>query len=469
MAQSTLMSHLRDVHKHNLRTLRAQPLAEISGSLGDLGTLLPLMISLSRTGSIDVSATLVFSGLANILTGVAFGIPLPVQPMKAVAAIAIANSYTKAETASAGLFVSAVVAGLALMGLLRWATRIVPVAVVRGIQVGAGLSLVISAGSGMLVPLRWTGPSWADNWLWAIAAFVGLLLSGLFRKVPYALIVTILGLVMAGILMAKADVDVGVSNPFCPFWRPTVLVPGPGDFKKGALEAGLPQLPLTTLNSVLAVASLAASLTPPFPSYPSTTSIGLSVGLINLVAMWFGAMPMCHGSGGLAGQYRFGARSGSSIIILGTVKLLLGLFAGGKVVVLLYRFPKSLLGIMVIAAGIELAKVGRTLDDRMDLWNEAEREQEDIDGRRKRKKVSDEESGERWAVMLVTVAGCLAFKNDAVGFIAGMIWHWGLKLSPVLERLQRSRGNSTSKQSITDAESEGLLSMNNDAPEGRFD
>jgi len=466
MAQHTVISHLRDVHEHNLRTLRAQPLAEFSGSLGDLGTLLPLMIALSRVGSIDISATLVFSGLANILTGVAFGIPLPVQPMKAIAAIAIANSYSKAETASAGLFVGAVVAVLALTGLLRWATKVVPVAVVRGIQVGAGLSLVISAGTGMLVPLRWTGPSWADNRLWAIAAFVGLLVSGLSKRVPYALIVTAAGLVMAGILTAKADGEGGVHHSF---WKPSVLVTGGDQFRKGALEAGLPQLPLTTLNSVLAVASLAASLTPPFPSYPSTTSIGLSVGLINLVAIWFGAMPMCHGSGGLAGQYRFGARSGSSIIILGTIKLLLGLFAAERIVVLLYRFPKSLLGIMVIAAGIELAKVGRNLDDRTDLWNEAERESEDMDGRQKQKKVSDEESAERWAVMLVTVAGCLAFKNDAVGFIAGMMWHWGLKLSPLLEKLQRPRGHPTLGPSNRIAESEGLLPTSGGATEGRDD
>ncbi|GAB7345844.1 hypothetical protein MBLNU457_4100t1 [Dothideomycetes sp. NU457] len=466
MAQQTITSHLRDVHKHNLKTLRAQPLAELSGSLGDLGTLLPLMIALSRAGSIDISATLVFSGLANILTGVAFGITLPVQPMKAIAAVAITNSYSKAETASAGLFVGAVVAVLALTGLLRWATRVVPVAVVRGIQVGAGLSLVISAGSGMLVPLRWTGPSWADNRLWVIAAFVGLLLSGLSKRVPYALIVTFAGLVMAGILAAKAGAGGGVRHSF---WTPSVLVPGTEEFRKGALEAGLPQLPLTTLNSVLAVASLVASLTPPFPSYPSTTSIGLSVGLINLVAIWFGAMPMCHGSGGLAAQYRFGARSGSSIIILGTIKLLLGLFAGERMVVLLYRFPKSLLGIMVIAAGIELAKVGRTLDDRTDLWNEAERESEDTEGRQKQRKVSDEESAERWAVMLVTVAGCLAFKNDAVGFIAGMIWHWGLKLSPLLEKLRTSRGHSTWRPSGRDAESESLLPRTSGGDGGRDD
>jgi hypothetical protein len=71
--------HVQAVAKHNLHTLRHAPLAELSGSLGDLGTLLPLMIALSIGGSIDLASTLVFSGLANIVTGVLFGVPLPVQ------------------------------------------------------------------------------------------------------------------------------------------------------------------------------------------------------------------------------------------------------------------------------------------------------------------------------------------------------------------------------------------------------
>lgn len=74
--------NLRRFYSNNVATVRHAPLAEISGSLGDLGTLLPLMIALAVQESISLSATLVFSGLWNVLTGVAFGIPLPVQPMK---------------------------------------------------------------------------------------------------------------------------------------------------------------------------------------------------------------------------------------------------------------------------------------------------------------------------------------------------------------------------------------------------
>lgn len=75
-------SSIRQVHANNVAVLRRSPISEISGSLGDLGTLLPLMIALAVNNSISLSTTLVFSGLWNILTGVFFGIPLPVQPMK---------------------------------------------------------------------------------------------------------------------------------------------------------------------------------------------------------------------------------------------------------------------------------------------------------------------------------------------------------------------------------------------------
>jgi hypothetical protein len=97
---------LRKVHRHNVETFASAPLAELSGSLGDLGTLLPLMTALVITRSISLPATLLFTGAANVLTGVAFGIPLPVQPMKAIAAVAVARKFTLEETAAAGVVVS---------------------------------------------------------------------------------------------------------------------------------------------------------------------------------------------------------------------------------------------------------------------------------------------------------------------------------------------------------------------------
>ena len=141
----------------------------------------------------------------------------------------------------------------------------------------------------------------------------------------------------------------------------------------------------------------------------------------------------------------------------------------------LARFPKSLLGIMVLAAGVELAKVGQSLDEGRDLWEEVEEEQEEEGegGRDKRRKRREDERRDRWMVMLVTVAGCLAFKNDAVGFVAGMVWHWGLSIPDWSQGLSRRLGrysgaSSRTRMNTIDEEGESLLSRNHDGPEGRM-
>jgi hypothetical protein len=449
----SLKQDLRKIIGYNLRTLKEHPLAELSGSLGDLGTLLPLMIAMALQGSIDLPTTLVFSGLTNILTGLWYGVPLPVQPMKAIAAIAISQGFSKQETAAAGLSMGIAVFVLSASGLLRWLNRVVPVPVVKGIQVAAGLSLVISAGSSLLLPLGWVHPAY-DNRIWAIAAFLLLVIASLFPRLPYALVVFLFGIIMAAAVVPPAESDHQLRAGF---WRPITVVPNGEAWRTGAIDAAIPQLPLTTLNSILAVTSLAATLFPDYPPAPTTTSLGFSIAIANFIGCWFGAMPICHGSGGLAGQYRFGARSGGSIIILGLIKFLLGLFVGNGIVPLMQRLPKSLLGIMVLAAGVELAKVGQTVNEGRDLWDQADEDNTDGQLSGKHRSSAEEGNRNRWTVMLITVAGCLAFKNDAVGFIAGLVWHWGLKSPEWYGRLRH--GSIRIRQDGHSHEGEGLLSL----------
>ncbi|KAF9463901.1 hypothetical protein BDZ94DRAFT_1257717 [Collybia nuda] len=386
-----------------------------------MGTLLPLMIALTMTGSISLSSTLIFSGLWNVLTGVMFGIPLPVQPMKAIAAVAIARGFSKAEMASAGLFVAGFVLVASWVGAIKWFTKVIPIPVVKGIQIGAGMSLVLSAG-GSLQGLHWTSPK-EDNLLWTISVFLFLLATTLpyrrLARIPTALILFVIGIVLSVVVSGRGRL------PHLSRWRPFILLPSPAAFRTGALEAGVGQIPLTTLNSIIAVSQLSYDLLPNVEA-PTTTALGLSVAGMNLVGCWFGAMPVCHGSGGLAAQYRFGARSGASIIILGLFKLVVGLVWGDSLVGVLSRFPKSVLGIMVIAAGLELAKVGESLNTgARDLYLQGEEDDEgesSTAGKRPRQ-VSDEERMQRWTVMMMTVGGLLAFRNDAVGFVAGMLCH----------------------------------------------
>lgn len=305
----------------------------------------------------------------------------------------------------------------------------------KGIQVGAGLSLVLSAGNSLLQPLGWTSPNSGDNLIWALFAFSALLLTLKIPRVPYALLIFILGLIISAIIAGRDQI------PSFAIWHPSTYVPSGTDFKIGALNAGLGQIPLTTLNSIIAVSYLAADLLPNIPT-PSVTEIGISVALMNLIGGWFGAMPVCHGSGGLAAQYRFGARSGASIIILGLFKMILGLIFGETLVGLLKVYPKSLLGIMVLAAGLELAKVGESLNyGARDLWEASELSEvsEGQEPPKRRRHLSDEERMQRWTVMFMTIGFLLAFRNDGVGFLAGMLCHLAYRTPNLWESWAVSR------------------------------
>ncbi len=119
----------------------------------------------------------------------------------------------------------------------------------------------------------------------------------------------------------------------------------------------MPQLPLTLLNSVVAVCALSSDYFKGRGIPPRKMAI--SVGLMNLICVPFGAIPMCHGSGGLAAQYRFGARTGGSVIMLGVLKVAAGLFLGRMLLVLLQSYPSAILGPMLILAGLELSRAAR--------------------------------------------------------------------------------------------------------------
>ncbi|KAI1270486.1 hypothetical protein F5Y18DRAFT_368452 [Xylariaceae sp. FL1019] len=427
----SFISNLKRLQRNNVATVRSSPLAEVSGALGDLGTLLPLMIALAVNRSISLPTTLIFSGVFNVLTGVVFGIPLPVQPMKAIAAAAIASRTSQRETMAAGSVTAVLVLILSLTGLLRLVTKVIPIPVVKGIQFGAGLSLIISAGSSLLQPLTqyWQRP--LDNLAWTLIAFLLLILTQRRARFPFALLIFITGVIMA---LIRVGVNRDMNMPGLHIWNPYFRPP---NWSADAIGMGISQLPLTTLNSVIAVSALASDLFPTLPS-PSVTSVGISVAAMNLIGCWFGAMPVCHGSGGLAAQYRFGARSGASIIILGLAKVILGLFFGESLIDLLGAFPQSLLGIMVLAAGLELARVGQSLNHGApDLW---EASVEGGSSAKRHRNVSDEERAQRWNVMLVTTAGILAFKNDAVGFIAGLLCHYAYKLVEWADHRWDARG-----------------------------
>ena len=309
--------------------------AEFAGSLGDLGTFIPLLVAMVSQCGLQLVPSLIAAGLMNIVTGFAFGIPMPVQPMKAIAAVAISEHLNEAQILTAGITTGLVILLLGITGLIGWLDRVVPRSVVRGLQLALGLKL-LTGGFGMVASSgSWLGPDSIG-----LGICCGLVVLWLFfsARVPGALVVFVIGLAALFYdqprLAGQATAGFGWHWPdlshlqdwFTGFWRGTV-----------------PQIPLTTLNSVIAVCALSADLFPSRPSSPR--KVAISVGLMNLVCCPFGAMPMCHGAGGLAGQYRFGARTGGSVVMLGIAKILLAVLLGGVLLVWLREYPQSVLGV----------------------------------------------------------------------------------------------------------------------------
>jgi hypothetical protein len=362
---------------------------ELSGSLGDLGTFLPLIVGMSAHNGLEFGPALFFAGLFSVITGLLFPIPMPVQPMKAIAAIALVQGLSVPEILAAGMAVGGVVLLAGVLGLVDWLDRAVPRSVVRGIQLTVGLGLMLKGIGLVLGTGQWLGP---DSYLTAGIAAVAVLILFSSRTIPVALLLVAAGFTLALWLHPEIVTELGVTVNL-PRWS----LPSWADFVEAFPKAALPQIPLTLLNSVIAVCALSADLFPGRAASPR--KVAVSVGLMNLVGCCFGSMPLCHGAGGLAGHYFFGARTNGSILFLGAVKMLLALLLGGSLMAMCVAFPASILGILMAFAGMQLALVCR----------------------------DQTRTGEAF-VMLATAACGLALNNVAWAFLLGLALAWGLRL-----------------------------------------
>jgi MFS superfamily sulfate permease-like transporter len=213
------------------------------------------------------------------------------------------------------------------------------------------------------------------------------------RKVPIALLLFVYGMIIAiyEYVSLKDDYNLPSLSIGPDFVAP--VVPSWQAFKTAFVYLFLPQLPLTLLNSVIAVEKLAADLFPKHHEPANGRRICFSIATGNLLFSWFGMLPVCHGAGGLASQYTFGARSSLSMVFLGCFKLFFALLFGSSCVILLQKgmFPQSVLGVMLTFSGLSLAAVGLKIDNN---------------------------SREETLLMLLTAAGCLGL-NTGAGFLIG--------------------------------------------------
>lgn len=315
---------------------------ELAGSFGDIGTDLPLIIGMVLACGLDGATSLVMFGLMQIMTGLIYGIPMPVQPLKAMAVIMISQSLTGDVLYGAGLAIGIIMLFLTITGLLEWLARVIPKCVVRGIQLGLGVSLTMLALKDYVQAEGYYG--------YGIAAICFALIISLKgnRRFPPALFVILLGVIYA--LFFKMDLTKVVDG--FGLTLPQVHIPKWGDILTGFVVLALPQIPLSISNSIIATRQTVADL---FPENPiGTKKIGFTYSLMNLVNPFFGGIPTCHGAGGLAGHYTFGARTGGSVIIYGSIYLLIGLFFGRGFEEVVKVFPFPILGVILLFEGLAL-------------------------------------------------------------------------------------------------------------------
>jgi len=323
-------------------------LRELSGSFGNLGTFLPLAVGYIAVCGLDPAGLLVMMGLANLATGILYRLPIPIEPMKVIAAAAIAQKWSPSLIYAAGFSMGVVWLLFAASGFASRVARITPAPVVRGIQATLGILLAMEA-------FRMLSTSW---FLGGFALLVGFLLRS-NRHAPAAVVLVVIGVAFMGIqgqLAGIAGLD---------FTLPSFTLFSLREVWQSLVLAGFAQIPLTITNATIATSCLISAYWP--ERHVSPRRLSLSQGLMNLAAPFFGGMPMCHGAGGLAGQYYFGARTGGTNIMEGLIELSLGLFLASSVTGLFGAFPKAVTGAMLLLVGFELLKFARDVQGRKDI------------------------------------------------------------------------------------------------------
>lgn len=305
---------------------------EFTGALGDSVTVFPIVVAIGALTDLSLTHLLLGVAVFQVVWGLHYGLPMSVEPMKALAALVIAGSLTAGELAVAGLLAGGILLVVGLTGTLGRITQYIGQPVIRGVQVAVALILLETGVQLSLnsIPLA----------LVAVAIAGVVILAGYHRA--SALVVLCVGV---GITVAQT----GLPAPVYP--TVTIGLPDVQAVSITAVEGTVAQLAMTVGNAAVATSLLLSDF---YDADVSADELASSMGVMNLVAIPLGAMPMCHGSGGVAGKYAFGARTAGSNLILGAIYAIAAVVAIGIVA----AFPLSMLGVVLALIAVELGRAG---------------------------------------------------------------------------------------------------------------
>ena len=354
---------------------------ECAGSLGDLGTLLPLAMGMILINGLNPLGLFFAIGLYYIVTGFYFRVTVPIQPMKVIGAYAIATGMNASQIYASGLLIGILLLIIGATGAITVIGKYTPKSVVRGVQLSTGTVLMVQGIKLMLgsskyqllrqaiepyLNLQHIGPIPIGLVIGVLAGIVTLLLIE-NRKLPAALLVVCGGLMIGWIFGTREGMEnmrIGIHIPdILPF-----AFPSGTDFTTAVFVLVLPQIPMTLGNAVIAYADLSKDYFGDASGKVTYRSACISMAVANFISFLLGGMPLCHGAGGLAAHYRFGARTAGSNLIIGSLFVLLTILFGRQIISLAYLLPMSILGVLLLFAGSQLALTLLDVNERKDLF-----------------------------------------------------------------------------------------------------
>lgn len=325
-------------------------LRDAAGAVADLGVLVPLAAALILVNGLDAGDVFVCAGLLVLGAGAVFRLPFPVQPLKALTAVAVARELSPDVIHAAGLELAGFLLLLSIGHVADAVARVFVKPVVRALQLGVGTLLVVTAVRLVADPPEVFAGTPSSPWpiVLAAGAFAGVALAAHRRHYWAAL-----ALFGGGLLATVVGTGPELSAPTLTL--PELHVPPLAAFGSAFFLLVIPQLPLTFGNAVVAVNDLAHEYFGTAARRVTPSRVCLSAGVGNAASAVLGGMPMCHGAGGLTAHVRLGARTAGMNVMLGAAFLTLGLFFAGQIPVILGLVPVWVLSAFLAYAGLRHA------------------------------------------------------------------------------------------------------------------